>query len=71
MFKKIILLMICFIFLFLGTDMDSTGTSVMLYVVRGMFVGKAYGNGTDICIPLPSRNQIYVLKVGTETVKIR
>ena len=49
----------------------SRGTNVMLYDVRGMLIGKARGNGADISIPLPSKNQIYVLKVGTETVKIR
>ena len=49
----------------------SNGTNVMLYDVRGMLIGKARGNGADICLPLSSNNQIYVLKVGTETVKIR
>ena len=49
----------------------SRGTNVMLYDVRGMLIGKASGNGADICFPITSRNQIYVLKVGAETVKIR
>ncbi|MBP5386301.1 MAG: CotH kinase family protein [Prevotella sp.] len=49
----------------------SSGTNVMLYDVRGMLLGKVRGNGADIRIPLTSRNQMYVLKVGAETVKIR
>ena len=47
------------------------GTRVMLYDVCGMLSGKAYGNGTDIHIPLTSKNQMYVLKVGTQGVKIK
>ena len=49
----------------------SKGTNVMLYDVRGMLIGKGRGNGADICFPLTSKNQIYVLKVGAETVKIK
>jgi len=49
----------------------ASGTSIMLYDVRGMLLGKVRGNGADIRIPLTSTNQMYVLKVGAETVKIR
>ena len=49
----------------------SHGTSVMLYDVRGMLLGKASADGEDIHLPLASRNQIYVLKVGAEAVKIK
>jgi hypothetical protein len=49
----------------------TSGTSIMLYDVRGMLLGKVRGNGADIRIPLTSTNQMYVLKVGAETVKIR
>ncbi len=47
------------------------GTCVMLYDVRGMLISKICANGADIRIPLTSKNQIYVLKVGGRTVKIR
>ncbi len=49
----------------------SRGTNVMLYDVRGMLLGKANANGEDIRLPLTSKSQIYVLKVGAEAVKIR
>ena len=49
----------------------SRDTIVMLYDVRGLLIGKAHGNGADIRFPLTSRNQIYVLKVGVETVKVK
>lgn len=49
----------------------SSGTNVMLYDVRGMLIGKARSNGADIRIPLKSKSQMYVLMVGTETVKIK
>ena len=49
----------------------SHGTNVMLYDVRGMLLGKASADGEDIHLPLASRNQIYVLKVGAEAVKIK
>lgn len=49
----------------------SRGTNVMLYDVRGMLLGKANANGEDIRLPLTSKSQIYVLKVGAEAVKIK
>ena len=49
----------------------SRGTNVMLYDIRGMLLGKANANGEDIRLPLTSKSQIYVLKVGAEAVKIR
>jgi len=49
----------------------SRGTNVMLYDVRGMLLGKANANGEDIRLPLASKSQIYVLKVGAEAVKIK
>ena len=48
----------------------NSGTHVLLYDVRGMLLGKVRANGADIRIPLTSNNQMYVLKVGAETVKI-
>ena len=49
----------------------SRGTNVMLYDVRGMLLGKANANGEVIRLPLASKSQIYVLKVGAEAVKIK
>lgn len=49
----------------------SRGTNVMLYDIRGMLLGKANANGEDIRLPLTSKSQIYVLKVGAEAVKIK
>ena len=49
----------------------SRGTNVMLYDVRGMLLGRANANGEDIRLPLTSKSQIYVLKVGAEAVKIK
>ena len=49
----------------------NNGTDIMLYDVRGMLLHQVRGNGADILIPLTSSNQMYVLKVGAETVKIK
>ena len=47
------------------------GTAVMLYDVRGMVVKTVVADGADIRIPLSAKHQMYVLKVGKDTVKIQ
>jgi hypothetical protein len=46
------------------------GTAIMLYDVQGMVVKTLVADGSDIRIPLSAENQMYVLKVGKDTVKI-
>ena len=43
----------------------------MLYNASGMLMQKVSANGADIRLPLTARNQMYLLKVGAETVKIK
>jgi len=45
------------------------GTKVQLYNLRGMPVYSATADGSDITIPVNSRN-IYLLKVGSRTIKL-
>ena len=47
------------------------GTAIVLYDVRGMVVRTLVADGADVRIPLSAKNQMYVLKVGKDTVKIK
>lgn len=49
----------------------SKGSDIMLYNAGGMLIQKVSANGADIRLPLTARNQMYLLKVGAETVKIK
>ena len=44
---------------------------VSLYDTRGMLLSTTIANGADISFPLPTNKQMYILKVGTETRKLK
>ena len=47
------------------------GTRISLFDLRGMLLGQQVANGADVQIPLKSNASMVVLKVGTETVKVK
>ncbi|MBO6031306.1 MAG: CotH kinase family protein, partial [Prevotella sp.] len=47
-----------------------TGQKVSLYDLRGVQLGEAISNGSDIFLPAAS-GQLFILKVGSESVKIQ
>ena len=46
------------------------GQKVSLYDLRGVLKAETISNGSDIFLPAAS-GQLYILKVGSESVKIR
>ena len=49
----------------------SAGTNISLYDISGMLLNEQKANGAAVQIPLTANAPMVILKVGTQTVKIK